>query len=609
MTRSRNEAPDRWFIQIKGQTIGPMPAEKVLVRLLEGEITVLSRVSQDRTNWRAICNTPQLEELVNERIRVYAGKTEAVGQIGHSQQDDDILETNELNLEGVQSSAIQGISEQLDHARQLEELTANIQKLNQLRKEFIQNKRTVTVEKDSHEETLHPEDQNVFIPKAQNSSGLSQLLKRLKSGDVASRRLAIGSGILLLGGLLLPVAYYGYEYFTAPPTSEQIVSAGESYTEAAQQLEAEAGKLPNSNPEELLKLAEEHLNGKRPKQSQDLSRQVLAMNVSGEIKAQAHTLIAAAAEQMGQTEVAITEYSQAIKSHEIHSALHNLGVLQLKSNKSEEAERLLIKAIQVAAPQSISRTLSLLTLFEAARLLDETNPQSDRLNAVAPFLDEELKANTPLRAQVLLAKLYIAHAKAVRAKVLPSAQSEFQLAAVEFIDQPLDLIFNPSIDSAQNEFRDLAVTATLEVQYASWRTLVRRCASIYNQPPVSAFTAAVYSACLSRSHGATNALPFAKYANDLVPNDPVFGGLYAAILVQGNQKEAARLYLEGHAGIADLSKQAAAVQAHLQPPQEQNPTTSEAAKNLPVVETQGPALETNPQESNSQENRTPATSN
>lgn len=566
MTRPQVDAADRWFLQIKGQIIGPMPAERVLARLLDGELTVMSRVSQDRTNWRAICNTAVFEELVNERIRAYSGKSEIVGQFGPNTQDDTPFETSEVNFNIVQTNAVKGISEQLDHARQLEELTANIQKLNHLRKEIIQNKRTITVEKESESDEAHPEDQNIFIPKTQRSSGLKQFFAKIQSGDLQSRRLAIGSLVLIAGGILSIAAYHGYELYSADANAQQATSAQDSgYAEATAQLEKEKGAV-SANPEDLLKLAEEHLKAKRAKESQDLSRQVLTMNAGTEIQAQAHALIAAAAAQLGETDVAISEYARAIKIHEMHTSLHNLGVLQLKAGNPKEAERYLLKAMQVATPQSVQRSLSLLALFESARTLAESqlqptgstetdgaNQQQNPLDSVLPFIEDELKTAEAIRPSLLLARLYIEHVRAIRSNVLPSAQPGFQLAAVDFVNHPISLTLagpenNDNLTPSQGE--------PLDNQFASWQSLVHRCAAIYKHPPVNAFTAAIYATCLSRSHGAASALPFAKYASDLNANDPVFGGLYLALLIKAGQAAAAKAFLAAHPDIADLSRQA-----------------------------------------------------
>ncbi len=579
MSKPQVDAADRWFLQIKGQIVGPMPAEKILVRLLNGEITVMSRVSQDRTNWRAICNTPVFEELINERIRAYSGKTEIVGQFGPNHHDDTPFETSEVNFSILKTDPVEGISEQLDHARQLEELTANIQKLNHLRKEIIQNKRTVTVEKDGDDEDDHPEDQNVFIPKAKKSTGLTQFFARLKSGDVQSRRLAIGSLVLIVGGLASSLVYYGIESYTSQQEVTQAATNPDpGYADAAAQLDKEKGLTP-PNPEELLQLADEHLKGKRPRESQALSRQVLNMNVNKEVQAKAHALVAAAALQMGETEVAISEYARAIEVHEMHSSLHNLGVLQLKAGKAAEAERYLIKAVQVAAPHSAPRSISLLALFEAARTIDEsaTNAsEANHLSAVSPFIEDELKAAPALRPRLLLARLYIEHVKATRMNLLPSAQPGFQLAAVDFVDHPLDL-------TAQD---DTLLDGQLDEQFSSWQGLVHRCAGIYKQPPVNSFTAAIYAACLSRSHGAVSALPFAKYASELNANDPIFGGLYAALLVQTKNQEAAKALLAAHPEFADLSKQAKLIASELRNSEPANP---EPANPEPASDERQPA--------------------
>ncbi|CAN5635876.1 hypothetical protein BH10BDE1_BH10BDE1_10820 [soil metagenome] len=546
---ARNQTPqadaDRWFVQIKGQIIGPIPGAKVLERLVTDEITVIHRVSRDRRTWAAICNTPFFEDLIQYRIRAYTGETANVGQMRAGGDDEPEFEVSQVfGLHG----ATDNISEQLDHARQLEELTANIQKLNFLRKEIALKKQTITHEKEADESAqMHPDDENVFIAAAQKKARFTDLFK---GSENSKKRLYILLAFVVIGGLGTQgaVMYNDHKKIDEDRAKLQQALAAEASGDYAKAIASVKGIKSSSlsnrdfaSAKELINLADAHIRGKDPKTGRALLSQAMAMNPTPAEKARAHILQAVLATDSGNLVQASAELEESLKSEELYSTLHNLGVLKLKLKKPLEAEPLLLKAIAVTE-QSVGLDTSptVIAAFEAALALDradadaaKTRSATDeapmkmrRLESVTQMLEAALKKTTIWREELLLA-ISVTHFELGEIEA-------FQLSAVELMD------------STPNS-TDEKLKSGFDYDLSKWNQLYKYCTEIYNKPKATDFVAAFYSACLKRSHGASQALPFAKYALALRPTDPVYIGLTAELLLELKQDNDAQtiLFVDG----------------------------------------------------------------
>lgn len=542
--KSETEEPDRWFLEVRSQISGPFNGIKILERLLKDEISVKSRVSRDRKTWAAICNTPFFEELVNYRIRVYSGESGNVGQMKPGGDDEEFELDEVFGLHG----ATDGISEQLEHARQLEELTANIQKLNALRKEILHQRKTVFVEKESDLDDVHPDDQNVFVPVEPKKASWRDLFTT--TDPVHRRRMVYLLGFIVVGVL----ATQGYSYFTTRADQsadkaklKQAIEAQASgdYAKAMAAFKGiKASSLSSTDfasAKQLLDLADAHIAGKDPKTGQLLLKQVMAMKLGPADAARAHALQSVIAMQSGNLEQATVELEASLKQSEIYSTLHNLAIIKLKMKKPDEAEPLLLKALQVAGKTpGLDTGATAIALFQSAYELDHADHETSlkappvegtpsfrfkRLETVAQLLDLQLKT-TELRQETYLAA-------AVTRFVLGQREA-FQLLAYELIDNPVD----------KNEPR---IKQDLNYDLTHWPHLVHFCTEIYNQPKSGNFVAAFYAACLWRSHGAAQALPFAKYALSLRPQDAVYAGLTASLLIELKKNDEAKklLFVDG----------------------------------------------------------------
>lgn len=526
---------DRWFIQLKSQIIGPLPGAKVLELLVKDEISVMHRASRDRREWTAICNIPFFEEIIQSRIRAYSGESVNVGQMRPGGDDEEFEISQVFGLHGVTDN----ISAQLNEARQLEELTANIQKLNFLRKEIQLKRKTVTHEKEANgEDEIHPDDQNVFIPVIQKKTFKLQDL--FKGGATANRRM-MALILVIVVGLGLTQGYFFFQDFQASSgdraklkTALEAQAAGD-YAKVISTFKSIDKKSLNekdfASAKQLIDLADAHIRGRDHKTGDLLLAQALEKSPSPIDRARAHALRAQIASLDGNFNRATVELEESLKFSEIFSTLHNLAVLKIKTKKYGEAEILLLKALEGAAKSpSLDITPTLLALFETALALDqkttsvpnaESSPPSDVVTEIAlthPRLTKvsELLKTANSSAKSMPNELRLANAVTrFHLRDYPG----FQLYALDLID---------SADSAAQNNE----STQLDLSLAKWSNLYRYCTEIYSLPKSGDFVAAFYAACLRRSHGAQAALPFAKYAHASRPTDAVYIGLNASLMIE-----------------------------------------------------------------------------
>lgn len=531
----------RWFIQRSDKIIGPVPGPKVLEFLVTDEINVTHRVSNDRREWRAICNVPYFEEMILSRIRAYSGESLNVGQMKAGGDEDPEFEISQVfGLHG----ATEGISEQLDHARQLEELTANIQKLNSLRKEIQLSRKTVVYEKEEDTTGVHPEDQNVFIPVQKKKS--FDFASLLKGSETSKKRMYALLTVIVLsvGGI------EGWSHFQNAKKADedrqkmQAALAAQAAGDYAKAIGSFRGVDQNrltepnfASTQQLLDLADAHIKGRDTKTGQEiLERAKTLKNLAPSDLARIHAMQAMIASIEGDSNRATVEFETSLKLAEVHSTLHNLAVLKLRGGKLEEAEALFLKAIETSAGTNGSP--SVMGLFETAMAFEARktpvaeptegfapeNPQHARLVKLAELVDSATRTTKWHQAELTLARAVV--------RFYLGQTDAYQLAAIDLIDSPVK-----PIPRTASEIDD---------SLSLWANLYRHCNAIYTQPKANDFTAAFYASCLRRSHGAAAAVPFAKYAVTSRPTDAVYIGLLADLYLElGQKEEAAKVVVQG----------------------------------------------------------------
>jgi tetratricopeptide (TPR) repeat protein len=340
--------------------------------------------------------------------------------------------------------------------------------------------------------------------------------------------------------------------------------ASGDYTKAIEAFKnVKPSSLAKADVKQLLELADAHVSGQDGQTARKILAQASSMNLSAEQDARIHALQAAIATQTGDIKQATVELEASLKKSEIFSTLHNLAVAKMKLKQLSEAEPLLLKAIEVARKTpGLDVGVTALALFETAYDLDRKDAEASvtqngspatpsidatnappaapafkmrRLESIATILDASLATSQ------LKEKLYLA--TSVTRFVLGQREA-FQLAALELIDNP-----SPSGDAKTKH--------QLDDSLATWQNLVRFCSDVYKQPKSGEFAAAFYSACLLRSHGAKEALPFAKYANSIRPQDGLYAGLAANLLIELKQPDEARKIMVRDGKLVQGSKLAA----------------------------------------------------
>lgn len=540
---------DRWFVLMKGQSVGPMSSNKILSKLIDGSLDVIHRVSSDGTNWAAICNTPYFDNMVESQIRIYSGRAEVYGGVkrGTSSDPSQVGEISQIaHIENLGNSITSSVSQQLEQARQLEEITANIQKLNSLLKDMRLKRKTVTHEQPKNEEVMHPDDQDVFVPAAKPPLDWRELFK---GHDRFRKPLLLTFAIIALGFLGIEA----FHYFTNSQAEAEnrrkledarTAKAKGDYTSALASFKS-IGDKKNLSADDLLEMADLYVQGgaKNSTNVKELLQFASSLNLQPQQKARFHNIAAIDARNLGDFQQAEVEFEQSLRFSEVFASLHNLGVMKIKAKKYIEGEKLLLKAIEMGARSATDdREATIISLFDAAVSLEKVSMQPTspadanaptmvqvpqpmpRLTAVLELIDSAFKRGGVKRIEELnlIRTLALFHVGTNLSNV-----DSFRIAAYQMIDT-----------------RPLKVTAVeqpgLDYDLAKLGYIARNCREIYNREKSNDFIAAFYAACLNRSLGADQALPFAKYAVQLRPKDPAYVGLLSALYIDMNMFEEAK---------------------------------------------------------------------
>lgn len=246
-------------------------------------------------------------------------------------------------------------------------------------------------------------------------------------------------------------------------------------------------------------------------------------------KARLHVLRAKIARDVGDLKTAEHELEEAVKNDEIFSTLYNLAVLKIKLGKPGEAEPLIEKILKLAESKTdLDQSIAALMKFEISLAMSRegSKNKSDArikiLKAAIATLENANHKENELTARLRVA-LAVSHFDL-------GNQDEFQKFATELID---------SSDGDSSE----RLPPRLDKDLIDWRHVYTFCTEIYNRPNSTALIAAFYASCLRRSHGAQSALPYAKYALSLRPDEPTFIGQTADLLLDLKQIDAAKKIL------------------------------------------------------------------
>lgn len=541
MDTDSNGYRDRWFIDVKGNITGPMTTANVIRDLMDGKISVTHRISFDGKEWAAICNTPHFEAALKDLFQALSSQTIQDGNESPLLQNSQVSEVSTIrSLENI----TEGISEQLSHARHLEELVATTQKLNSVLKELSLKKKVVRHEKEKDEDEVHPDDEDVFLSLPRKLPSLASIFK-----GSSTRRQRIVYGALLILALLgggLEVWRASEERAAQELAAQKLAEAklarlSGDYSKAISSFQSiKDGKtLDSLSTSELLDMADAHAQGKDYEHSDSLVGQVLARSTNPSEVARAHALAGVVAMQKKNFDGAAVAYEKSIQTKPLYPTLHNLAVIRLKQKKYTEAESLFLKALTQQDTDGIdNREATLFGLLEAATELDRAErekvpetKENRRLSVVRGLFAQASTAPTKRSVEFKLAQSFI--------ELEDGKADAFQVHALEFIDAARNSTDNKTSSSE----RKLSLENSVDESTTAWTNLYKLCISIYNKDRSNDLNAAFYGSCLARTHGANAALPYVQYAHSKRPDDPIYAGLLGTLLFENKKVEEAQRVL------------------------------------------------------------------
>lgn len=541
MDTGSNAYRDRWFIDVKGNITGPMTTADIIRDLMDGKTSVTQRISFDGKEWAAICNTPHFETALKDLFQALSSQTIQDGNESPLLQNSQVSEVSTIrSLENI----TEGISEQLSHARHLEEMVATTQKLNSVLKEITLKKKTIRQEKEGEEDEIHPDDEDVFLSLPKKFPSLASIFK-----GRSTRRQRLVYGFLLVlalmgGGIELWRASEeraAQELAAKKLAEAKLARISGDYNKAISSFQSiKDGKtLESLSTAELLDMADAHAQGKDFQHSDELINQVLTRSTSPTDIARAHAMSGIIAMQTKNLDGAAIAYEKSIQTKPLYPTLHNLAVIRLKQKKYGEAESLFLKALALPETEgSNSREATLFGLLEVAAELDRAErekvpetKENRRLSVVRGLFAQAAAAPTNRSVEFKLAQSFI--------ELEDGKADAFQVHALEFIDAS-----RTSAESrTSSSERKLSLESSVDESTTAWTNLYRLCMSVYNKDRGNDLHAAFYGSCLARTHGAEAALPYVRYAHSKRPDDPIYAGLLGTLLFESKKIEEAQRIL------------------------------------------------------------------
>lgn len=512
-----SEKKGRWFVDISGQIRGPIEAHRVIQELIRGELKVIHRVSQDGKQWRAICNEPKFVEAIEHLIAQLNERLENSAVTNNNVQKKAVGEDTGFHNIGEISLSI---SEQLNQAKKLEEMKANVSSLRQLLSE-INAKKKITlseqVAKPIPVEEIHPEDKDDYGNVAEVNVWLSleKLFKKIEFSGLKQNLLLNLMVLLVVGGWLGYAAVSAYfeqkhqqEIDLAREQARQVLlrMSLKEYDQAILDFE-KINDFGVIEPKVVLEIAAGCVVGKKYDKAEKLLRMIETTLADLPLRSRLYALQGFLAAQNERIDEAIVKYDLSLKDQENFPALHNLAVLYILKKQMEMAEPLLLKAVRI---NGVDHSSTFLALFEVAHRLDLE--QKDEL--------EKFSRLKKLEQMLALYKgnLNSFHSEMLVGKILSASlvKNEEKIAELASVFMDLDL-------SAQ-------VVGTLpfdlDFRLATWEHMVSWCQTVLKTDLRSSWKNAFYAKCAAPIKGAATVLPYATYAANTSPEDmPIVGFL------------------------------------------------------------------------------------
>ena len=524
------QSEERWYIDIEGQ-VRPTTTKKIIESLLAGDFKVINRISRDRKNWKAICNEKKLDSVIEELIMFYNAEARKYEDQPENEAQAE-PNTGFHNLERISNT----IEEQLKHATRLQEINVRLNSLRSLAAE-IKDKRKVVVDISTipKKEEMHPDDESETV-------GAPSFWETLKNSLKVENKHRVG---VLLVIFVLASGYFGVSQFLDYQDRKKLEAEKALAIEAMQaksrgdyqkavSIFEQVENIDLLDAETLVAMAEANIRLERYGIASHLINRARESLKPGPLRAQTTILLGLIALKTNQSEQAAMYYTESISEGPTYPALYNLAMIHLEKKNYQEAEELLLKAINF---EEFDPGPTLMGLFESGWRIDE-KLNRDRL---------ELENEADRRPQFL--RLNKVDALIEHANQPENAYSN-ELMAIQ--------VMISAITGNQNAFKQLSRNWTTfalrppqqksripEVNYERtyWDRVYQWCVEVYKDNSLPPVKGLFFAQCASLAKSPADGIPFAKYAFSKQPDDPMARGYLAHLFLLNKQFDDARVLL------------------------------------------------------------------
>ncbi len=485
----------QWIVEVRGERHGPYTTQTIVHRLMRKELKVIHRVSETGDGWVAICNEPVFEQYIHLLIEQMARQV-AQGSIAKLEEEDDAtVVSNDIGeLSGVfnMNAIKQGISEQLSHAKELQQASTNLTILRSLLSDIRIKRKVIIVANDkapSEDDEIHPDDKDEYVLTSRNFS------------DYVSG----GSSKFLATLFILSIFTFLGIQWKEKREEEERLALQKSQQEAMVKSKY-SGKLGNEN--EVMKMNTADLL--------DMANSMLGTQKN----IMEWTLVESAKNGMLMT-VGSSRPDNYREQKDVFQALNKKAYEYLLSGELMKAEEFLLKSL---ALYSEDKHVAILLLTETALLFNQADSSSlskirlrEIVNIIRQYRDSNEKAST---------KLYVAEMAVFHAL---EDRENLKTVVKHFLKQ------HP---------RDEKEEATVGyLQKASWTGLLPHCINVYSSENTDANFSAMLAGCLVRTSSAQKAEPYIYYAYKKNPSNDAIKDLLGWVYLDIGQYEKAKKLL------------------------------------------------------------------
>jgi tetratricopeptide (TPR) repeat protein len=465
--------------------MGPMETLQIVEGLLSRQLRVVNRVSRDGSNFRAICNEEYFEEFIIkliEKLTPLADKENALNHLEAKNKDFS-------ELSGVHSIDVNslGITEQLEHAKQLQRASADLSGLRKILIE-IRTNRKVVIQAQANEEPedfVHPDDKDVYI-----EAGPS--LNPFQGGN----KYVVGVFVFVAA------VFFGLDY-----QKKQAMLEEQAKLEAEQEAKISSKYLGTGGASSSEKVDDSALI----KAVTDLLE--LPPNKEGVqsyLDMQSYIASANSAVVNGVT-------VSRVDAKRTFNTLMDRASVRILKDENDKAEELLLHAIKIPFQSKVD---ALTMLMNVAYKIDSRSSSNRfvRVQSVLKMIDKYEKVDSKVGQRDKLAFV----------KFLGYHYSNNTLGVNTSFRAFLKFPPEPDFGAALG-YKALT----------SWESLLADCVNVYNSRRSDGWANAMLTGCLLRTSKADKASAYAGYALSMLPNEEdVIAVAGLAYLKSGDKKQA-----------------------------------------------------------------------